>query len=95
MHRDGTAQTRLTYNAAFDGNLMFSSHGAKMVFESTRDGDPEIFVGTLPDLVPPVITLPGDMHQETANRSGVAVEYVVSAKDETDGTIDVLSWQQN
>lgn len=44
MNSDGSAQTRLTNNVAFDGDPAWSPDGTKVVFTSTRDGNEEIYV---------------------------------------------------
>ena len=44
MNADGTAQTRLTNNAASDAYPVFSPDGQKIAFTSTRDGNSEIYV---------------------------------------------------
>ena len=44
MNADGTGQTRLTFNQAFDGNPTWSQDGTKVAFQSNRDGDHEIYV---------------------------------------------------
>ncbi len=44
MNSDGSAQTRLTNNIAFDGDPAWSPDGAKLVFTSTRDGNEEIYL---------------------------------------------------
>ena len=44
MDADGTNQTRLTFDAAFDGNPTWSADGTKIAFQSDRDGDHEIYV---------------------------------------------------
>ena len=42
MNADGSGQTRLTNNPAFDGDPTFVSNG-KIAFESNRDGNFEIY----------------------------------------------------
>ena len=44
MNADGSNQTRLTFNETFDGNPSWSPDGAKIVFQSKRDGNYEIYV---------------------------------------------------
>jgi dipeptidyl aminopeptidase/acylaminoacyl peptidase len=44
MDADGSNQTRLTNNAAADGDSSFSPDGTKITFSSTRDGNYEIYV---------------------------------------------------
>ena len=44
MNADGTNQTRLTFNTAFDGNPTWSADGTKIAFQSNTDGDHEIYV---------------------------------------------------
>ena len=44
MNADGSAQTRLTNNAAFDGAPAWSPDGTKIAFASNRDGDTQIYV---------------------------------------------------
>jgi Tol biopolymer transport system component len=44
MNTDGSAQTRLTVNSAFEGDPAWSPDGTKLVFVSTRDGNEEIYV---------------------------------------------------
>ncbi len=44
MNPDGSAQTRLTNNLAFDGDPSWSPDGSRIVFTSTRDGNEEIYV---------------------------------------------------
>jgi dipeptidyl aminopeptidase/acylaminoacyl peptidase len=41
---DGSNQTRLTNNTAFDGQPAWSPDGTRVAFTSTRDGDEEIYV---------------------------------------------------
>jgi Tol biopolymer transport system component len=52
MNADGTAQTRLTTNPAYDMFPAFSPEGNKVAFSSTRDGNWEIYAigadGSLP-----------------------------------------------
>jgi len=43
MNADGTGQTRLTNNPAFDGIPVWSSDGTKITFSSMRDGDFEVY----------------------------------------------------
>jgi Tol biopolymer transport system component len=43
MNADGTSQTRLTTNTAFDEFPSFSGDGTKIAFDSTRDGNYEIY----------------------------------------------------
>ncbi len=44
MNANGSGQTRLTSNAAPDGQPAFSPDGKKIAFRSTRDGDNDIYV---------------------------------------------------
>ena len=44
MNADGTGQTRLTLNKAFDDSGVFSPDGNKIAFASDRDGNGEIYV---------------------------------------------------
>lgn len=44
MNADGTAQTRLTNNPAFDGRPSWSPDGRRIAFVSDRDGNLEIYV---------------------------------------------------
>jgi TolB protein len=44
MNADGTGQTRLTINKAFDDSGAFSPDGKKIAFASDRDGNSEIYV---------------------------------------------------
>ncbi len=44
MNSDGTGQTRLTDNPAFDGVPSFSPDGSRIAFASFRDGNSEIYV---------------------------------------------------
>ena len=44
MNADGSNQTRLTNNAANDVHPSFSGDGSKIVFDSDRDGNYEIYV---------------------------------------------------
>ena len=44
MNADGSNQTRLTNNTAFDDGPSFSRDGSKIAFASTRDGNYEIYV---------------------------------------------------
>jgi len=44
MNADGTGQTRLTNNPAWDGSPAWSPDGSKIAFHSDRDGDAEIYV---------------------------------------------------
>ena len=44
MNADGTNQTRLTDNPAFDTDSSFSGNGSRIAFRSTRDGNSEIYV---------------------------------------------------
>jgi dipeptidyl aminopeptidase/acylaminoacyl peptidase len=44
MNANGTNQTRLTTNSEFDAVPVFSPDGSKIAFESTRDGNYEIYV---------------------------------------------------
>ena len=46
MNADGTGQTRLTNNPAFDSDPAWSPDGAKIAFMSSRDGNDEIYVMT-------------------------------------------------
>ncbi len=43
MNADGTNQTRLTSNAAFDSNPSFSPDGSKIAFQTDRDGNLEVY----------------------------------------------------
>jgi len=43
MNADGTGQTRLTNNPAFDGGPAWSPDGTKLAFSSGRDGSLEIY----------------------------------------------------
>jgi Tol biopolymer transport system component len=44
MNGDGTGQTPLTNNTAFDGDPKFNRAGNKIVFTSNRDGNNEIYI---------------------------------------------------
>jgi dipeptidyl aminopeptidase/acylaminoacyl peptidase len=44
MNADGSRQTRLTKNSAFDGNPSWSPDGRRIAFESDRSGRSEIYV---------------------------------------------------
>lgn len=44
MNADGSEQTRLTNNAAFDGVPAISPDGTRILFETDRDGNNEIYV---------------------------------------------------
>src|SRR5215216_6362535 len=44
MNADGSNQTRMTFNAAFDGRPAFSPGGSKIAFASSRDGNSEIYI---------------------------------------------------
>jgi Tol biopolymer transport system component len=44
MNADGSGQTNLTNNWAVDGNPAWSPDGAKITFDSDRDGNREIYV---------------------------------------------------
>jgi Tol biopolymer transport system component len=44
MNADGTGQTNLSNNPAWDGIPVWSSDGTKIVFSSMRDGDFEVYV---------------------------------------------------
>ena len=44
MSADGSAQTRLTFNRSFDGNISWSPDSSKLTFTSDRDGNREIYV---------------------------------------------------
>ena len=43
MNADGTGQTRLTTNAAIDGEPAWSPDGSKLVFSSSRSGNGDIY----------------------------------------------------
>ena len=43
MNADGTNQTRLTFNLAFDGGVTWSPDGSRLAFHSNRDGDHDIY----------------------------------------------------
>ncbi|HEX6315654.1 MAG TPA: hypothetical protein VFZ73_12380 [Gemmatimonadaceae bacterium] len=44
MNADGSSQTRLTNNPAYDGVPAMSPDGTKILFETSREGNQEIFV---------------------------------------------------
>ena len=44
MNSDGSGVTWLTNHPAFDGILAWSPDGAKIAFDSDRDGNSEIYV---------------------------------------------------
>ena len=44
MDADGSNQTRLTNNPAFDGVPVWSAEGTKIAFASNRDGNFEVYV---------------------------------------------------
>ena len=44
MNVDGTGLTNLTLNAANDELPAWSPDGTKLVFSSTRDGNPELYI---------------------------------------------------
>lgn len=44
MNADGSSPTRLTTNDDFDGNVAWSESGARLVFDSGRDGNEEVYV---------------------------------------------------
>ena len=44
MNADGSEQTRLTFNKAFEGNPSWSPDGARIAFQSKRDSNHEIYV---------------------------------------------------
>ena len=44
MAADGSQQTRITVHPAFDYYGVFSPDGTRLAFESTRDGDYEIYI---------------------------------------------------
>jgi dipeptidyl aminopeptidase/acylaminoacyl peptidase len=44
MNADGSNQTRMTFNSAFDGRPAFSPGGSKIAFASARDGNSEIYI---------------------------------------------------
>jgi TolB protein len=47
MNSDGSNQTRLTYNPAFDSQPLFSADGSKIAFNSDRDGNTRTYVMNL------------------------------------------------
>ena len=47
MNADGTEQTRLTFNQAFDGNPAWSPDGTRIAYQSNRSSDQEIYVTNL------------------------------------------------
>ena len=44
MNADGSAQTRLTNNAAYDSDPQWSPDSQKIAFMSSRDGTEEVYV---------------------------------------------------
>ncbi len=44
MDFDGSNQTRLTNNQAYDGDATWSPDGSQIAFSSDRDGNPEIYI---------------------------------------------------
>lgn len=44
MHSDGSAQTRLTDEPAFDNNPAFSPDGERIAFRSNRDGHWQLYL---------------------------------------------------
>ena len=44
MNADGSSQTRLTNNPAYDGDPAWSPDGSRITFQSNRDGNYEIYV---------------------------------------------------
>ena len=44
MNADGSGQTRLTNNLAWDHNPVWSPDGARIAFQPDRDGNEEIYV---------------------------------------------------
>jgi len=44
MNADGSEQKKLTDSSAFDGSPFWSPDGKKLAFNSSRDGNSEIYV---------------------------------------------------
>ena len=44
MNADGSSVTQLTNNDSYDGNPGWSPDGERLVFDSTRDDNDEIYV---------------------------------------------------
>jgi len=94
MNSDGSNQTRLTDDPAFDFNPVLSPDGSKITFESSRDGNSEIYVMNVDGSG--LVNLSNDPSADnsaafspdgtkiafTSFRSGVADVYVMNA----DGT---------
>jgi Tol biopolymer transport system component len=90
---DGTGLTRLTTNAAVDGEPDWSPNGRRIAFESDRDGDFEIFtmrvdgsgvkkVTSNPDLdIDPDWSPDGSMFAFVSDRDGGNVEIYVMKAD--------------